>query len=230
MGQFLRNLGEHLDDLILVVVFVLLPVLQRVFASLQKRRAAVSQSERARRDLETPPEPEPLSAPPEGPERGRDLWRELLEQVEEPPAAEAPPPAPAPAEPRRPVPVPTERPVKRARAAPTISGPLAEFEVEALGGLAPAPSEDELEGAAAAPRAPLASLQTLDVHEAVEPLAELPGLVPGDARGRAEAALAPRPAVAGVDWRRAIVLSEVLRHPVALRAPGSLAPGLGDLD
>src|SRR5262245_65742200 len=93
MGPFLRSLGEHLDDLILVVVFVLLPVLQRVFSYLKKQRAEAERAERARRALETPPDAEPA----ESHERGGDLWAELLERVDEPAAAEAPAPAPPPA-------------------------------------------------------------------------------------------------------------------------------------
>ena len=211
---------KHLDDILIVAVFVVVPVLQRVFAHLAKQRSAAAQSERARRALETPPDAEPA----ESEARGRERWRELLSRPMEPePAMEEevqPEPEPEPElETAAAAPAPSP-PAKRARPATLIP-----FEPSALGGMSPAPSEDELEGAIGAGRSPLVALETLDVHEAVEPLATLPGLVAGQATPSGSA-----PALAGATaWRRAVVLSEILQPPVALRRAGDLAPGLGEV-
>jgi hypothetical protein len=222
---------KSFDELILVILFVVLPLLQRVFAHLKQRRSETTARERARRTrdgLDLPP----ASTTDEPESSGADRWRELLSRVEEdeeheevqvepaapPPRPPAPPPRPAVARPAPPQP------------AATLAGPLATFEPEALGGLSAVPSEEQLEAAAAAPRAPLAAmaeLEAFDLHEAVESLAEVPGLTAVEATSTSVAG--GRAVLFALGWRRAVVVSELLLPPVSLRPPEGRAPGLADL-
>lgn len=221
MPPFLKNF----DEIILVVLFVVLPLLQRIFAHLKQRRSEAAARERARRTeagLDYPRAGEPA----ENEARGAELWRELLsrdedelEEEEEEPAA-PPPRLPAPA----PRPAPAPQPVA------TLAGPLATFKPESLGGFSPVPSEDQLEAAGAAPRAQLAAmaeLQTFDLHERIESLGEAPGSAPEEATSTSLAG--GRAVLFALGWRRAIVMSELLLPPVSLRAPEGRAPGLADL-
>jgi hypothetical protein len=214
------SLLRHLDELIFLLIFVGLPILQRVFQALGKKRGEALARGRERRRAEGPQEASrpgrgrPTSAESEG----TDLWRELLRgmaegeaEAEERPVERAPAPRVA-----RPAPSPATP------AEPALAGSFQKLEA----GLAAAPTEDELERPGSLRREPLATLVDFDVHAADEALVELRGLGSDDHK---PSQAPPRPTRRRADarrsWGRAIVLSEVLRPPLALRGPVGLVPG-----
>jgi hypothetical protein len=112
---------------------------------------------------------------------------------------------------------------------------ISDYEATGRGGLAamgPVPTEDEVEAGRLEATA-LVELEGFDGIDAMEPLVDLPGLGSSMAiEAAAETGArrrAPRRAgglASGGGWRRAVVLSEVLGPPVAMRKGGGYAPGL----
>jgi hypothetical protein len=186
-----------LFQLVAVFVFFVLPVLRSIAET--RKKAREGQAGRA---------PRPPRAP--APRSGRDLWRDLLEGRVEPPAATPPKPVrrPVPASP--PVqPQPTPRPLASLESVPVELAPRVEdtrLEVSiapraselAAPGLDPATLDDELVSRWQAAAAPAA---------------------------RAEPSPALAALLGGGDWRRAVLLSELLAPPLALRGPASAWPG-----
>jgi hypothetical protein len=242
----------QLQDLLVIVLFIVVPLAQRVFQSLQKKRAEAEAKERMRQRRDGPspasmsttdeprprggllerlealvgeaeaetggqPRPEPAPAPELAPElEDETFWGDLAPEF-------APEPEP---EPRRVAPVAeTRQPVAQ------ISD-FASTSLAGLGAMAPAPREDDVE-AGRLDYGVLTTIEGLDDDgDPLQPLVDLPEIGAASAP-REPSAPGPRGRRArivdsrgGQDWRRAIVLSEVLGPPVSQRAAGGFAPGL----
>ncbi len=199
-------------DLLVLLVFFFLPVLGRALRGLQER----AEKEARRRGARPAPRQRPLAeTDPGGAEdlerRGAEVWRRLLEGLDPEAPQRAPDPAPEPA------------PREVARTRPERTPPAAPAPMAA----APAPAPN-----AAAPAAEPAAI-------ALAPLADaalgLEGVLEGTLGDVLEpetdapadpAALAParRLATRGELWR-AVLWSEILAPPLALREPeGSPRP------
>lgn len=197
-----------LFQLVAVFVFFVLPVLRSIAETRKKAREA--QGGRLSKPL---PKPAKRS--------GEDLWRELLEGRGEPSAAPPPRPVAVPAPPQeatapkplaaRPPPlvVPAPPPMASLESVPPELVPKVEdtyLEASftpssselATGAIDPATLDDELLG-------------RWDVEDA-------PAARP--APSPAQAAL-----LGGVDWRRAVLLAEVLAPPLSLRGSQAAWPG-----
>ncbi|MEM7310147.1 MAG: hypothetical protein AAF682_25955 [Planctomycetota bacterium] len=224
---------NYLDEILMLAVVIVVPVAQRVLAYLaEKRREAEAHARARRREEAGLPADAPLDEGPEAgagddaEERGRDLWRELLDGLDggvEPEPEPEPPTAPS-----KPRPEPSQAPVEvvatRAEPAePRVAGDLAGFESVDLAGL-----EGALEAGARVPSEPLSgALSDFDSHRASEPLAQLAPV--GSESAESDSAPAARVSPGGfgasaASWRRAFVLSELLAPPVALREPDVHAP------
>lgn len=188
-----------LFQLVAVFVFFVLPVIRSIAES--RKRGAAGKG----------PAPRPKAAPD-----GREAWRELLEGRRPQPArpAAAPPrprarPAPPVAPPAQPAPlgieVPPPAPAPRVSVAPAVTS---------LGSAARLPKSVSS----------LASAE-LDPASLDDEMAERWGA----SRGASVAPVARTPAadrlLRDLDWRRAVLLSEVLAPPLALRGPASAWPG-----
>jgi hypothetical protein len=186
-----------LFQLVAVFVFFVLPVLRSIVETRKKAREA--QGGRS---------PKPPRAPAQ--RSGRDLWRDLLEGRQEPPPA--PPPAPA----RRPK-------AASAPIQPQVARPPLESLESVPPALAPRVEDTRLE-VSIAPRASELAAPELD-----------PATLDDELVSRWQAAAAttlraePAPVLGallgGGDWRRAVLLSELLAPPLALRVPASAWPG-----
>lgn len=201
-------------DLLVLLVFFFLPVLGRALRGLQERAEKEAREKEVRRGGSRPaPRQRPLAgADPGGAEdlerRGAEVWRRLLEGIDPEGAQRAPVPAPepvprevAPPRPERTPPAaPAPLPMAAAPApAPVAAAPAAEPAAVALAPLADAALglEGVLEGTLA---------------DALEPEADAP----------VDAALPParRLGARGELWR-AVLWSEILAPPLALREPES---------
>lgn len=189
-----------LFQLVAVFVFFVLPVLRSIAETRKKARAG--QAARA-----------PKAPRPPAQRSGRDLWRDLLEGRVEPPAA------------------PPSAPVRRPKAAsapiqPQVARPPLES-LESLESVPPALAprvEDTRLEVSIAPRASELAAPELD-----------PATLDDELVSRWQAAAAttlraePAPVLGahlgGGDWRRAVLLSELLAPPLALRGPASAWPG-----
>jgi hypothetical protein len=245
----------QLQDLLVIGLFIVVPLALRVFQSLQKKRAEAEARERMRQrraglepastsaadepparggllerlealvgeaQAETTPEPRPAPGPAPGPASGPELvaetfWGDLAPEF-------APAPAPEPT-PRR------VAPATEARQPVAQISDFASTSLAGLGAMAPGPREDDVE----AGRIDYGVLTTLsgldDDGDPLQPLVDLPELgAPSASRASAPGPRARRARAVGFrgeqNWRRAIVLSEVLGPPVSLRDPGGFAPGL----
>jgi hypothetical protein len=202
------GIDSLLETVVVFLVFAV-PILRSIFG------AKKEQAGRKPR-----PQP-PRRAEPRG-ETGLDTWERLLRgeiEVEQEPA---PPPRPAPARPPPEVRSTRKRAKQPAPPRPPpanqpLSKPLGEAFAQELGPQMSTVSEDELEAHGEDVSAP-EPLAALAERVAAEDLARSQIASPGESEA---AAAAPEPAhalVGGpIDWRRAVVLSEVLGTPLALR-------------
>jgi hypothetical protein len=250
-----RLAAISLEEIILVIVFVVLPVLQRVLGWLQRRARDAAAKRRADGALEEPARTaEPEAKPDSRADRGAFVeWLET--QVGEGGASELPR-TPPPFAPRRAErsfadaveagappaweeveePEPALRPVAPTEARPTYAQ-ISDFQSTSLEGLQTmpaAPDEDEVE-AGGVQHVALAEIGALEpaLPPVAPPVASigLAGLgltprLPSEIRRPRRAAALHPPGRRGPDWSHAIVLAEVLGSPVSLRDPGGFAPGL----
>ena len=230
MPDWLR--GEFL----FVLLFIILPGLQKLFSWLAGRRGKAIAKERMRRrrdGTESPLAADESAGVAEAEPAEGNIWSELLEVV----GAEEPVEKSFVVEPEEepetlvpiPVIVPTATP---APAAPALATGFDELETR----LGSASEVDDL--TVALPDLPglqrkhtadhLPGLSVFDQHTSddglsvFEPLSERTEASPGrEPRTRRQGAL-----FSSTDWRRAMVLSEILAPPVSMREPGGRAPGL----
>jgi hypothetical protein len=194
---------------ILFLAFFGLPLLARVLRALKGGKAEVEEAEtaaeRRRRAAEERAEQESREA------EGEDLWKRLArgELAETPPPLareESPPPVPAP------VARGTFEQTLEERTSETFAPEESSLEVEAE----PAPLSvlgDVREPA----EAPESSLEAAGEPAPLAVLGELGGAAAVSAAARVAPARPGRGLLASGDWRRAIVLSEILGPPVSER-------------
>ena len=209
---------ENLIQIAIVVIFFVLPGLRSLF-EVRKRRGQPPGSQPAKRARKAR----------EAATQGRDLWREILGGG----TGEAPPRPPASGLPPRPKPEPVVRPSPAAprplepRPMRIESAPLPALAPEAPPGKVAGQTLGRLEsGLGPAGGARLES--TLRPREVEDPatlddeMGERWGTSP-------EAALvtpgAPTTRLGPVDWRQAVLLSELLSPPLALRGSAFAWPG-----
>ena len=239
---------EGLIQLLFIAVFFGIPILRGIFSERSKQAAG-------RRPAPPKPRPRPERGAERGEERGGDLWRQLLEGIEEP---EAKTPVPRPQDPmgdpqvrpestvrrapsrRRPEPIeaelePTPEPVRpqRRRPAPLqVDLPSRDDDGKLRADLPSAgrsvPTESELEVSGGDDRLPRRVLTELDGLAERTPVSASLGTEPLESAAPT-ASVAPSRvlsplASAPEDWRRAVVLAEILAPPIALREPDD---GLG---
>jgi hypothetical protein len=202
-----------------VLVFVALPILRGITEARKRKRAAGGSAPAA-------PRPSAADEAREAERTGREAWEELLRGEAPEREAEA---MPVPPSAQRPPPRPPTHPAPPREAAPAPAEP--QFEPMLPDVFAPAYDEERLAEEAA--RARLAAAQELSLerasaeevsleHAPPAPLVEAPSLEVDDGEAAVRAAWT-------FDLRRAVIASEVLGAPLALRAPGagaSLPPGL----
>lgn len=213
--------------LVWVVIFFVLPMAGKVIAWVTEKLSSAGAEKRGARPAPRPQRVETRSeereATPEFEERGIEAWHELSAGDEDPVATAPLPPSPSPP------PVPQVAPI-----AP--SAPAAVIDREDLPSATRA-NRDPLTPAMAALPRHLVSMQQDSLGEGAEALSTLERhRTPRNMRGRTSrrdrAEPAPGPQFlsrgGGADWRRAIVLNEVLGAPVALRRPDGAGgpPGL----
>jgi hypothetical protein len=205
---------ENLLETVVVLLFFAVPILRSILSGKNKKK----EDERKPR-----PRPQPARRrEPEG-DSGLEMWERLLRgeiELEERPAAPPPlPPPPRPAHKRTPKRAPAQAPpLESAPAGPLVASvplPSGKPLVGELGPQMSTVSEDEIEarGEDVSPPQPLAALATglaaedlaLSQITSEAALEGAPSATPADTLGLEH------------DWRRAVVLSEVLGTPLALR-------------
>ncbi|HVS18169.1 MAG TPA: hypothetical protein VMT18_06185 [Planctomycetota bacterium] len=196
-----------LFQIVAVFVFFVLPVIRSI-------------TESRKRSAKGPRPAKPARPPAE--QDGRELWREMLEGRRPQASKPARPSAPAARRPHAPVARPAPQPdVRRAADAP-MPAPARPPAEAAQTPLEHAP----LTGAARLPKS-VPALSSFDLDPAT--LDDEMDLRWGASPGAAVPDIARAPAatalLAGMDWRRAVVLSEVLAPPLALRGPAAAWPG-----
>jgi len=226
MGDWL----DRVDELLLILLFVVIPILQRIGSSVAQRRRESVAKERARRRrdgmhapmaLEDEDTGEPEVAPPskltqlletfgDREEQEQELVEEFITDEPEFDALAGP--------------APIEQHATVASAPLEGLQPLASVGL-ALQGL---PSEAGL-GSLSDP-ASLSSLSDIDFLEAGEALSDFQYSNLDELRQppdlAAPAGASPGTVRGPVDWRRAVIHAEILASPVCLRGPGGGAPGL----
>jgi len=248
-----KDVLEGIIQLAFVALFFGVPILRGI---LGERRKQAERSARGPRPAA--PSPKPASPSSEDQPSGRDLWKQLLEGVEQ---ARDPSAGPRPQDPMGDPHVRPEAQVRRKAKGPaprastsapaaastggrtgtgrkptrgTVGAPLGtqlpssegdKLRADLPSALRPMPSESELEttgGDQRVHRPALTELEGLKPRVPVSqtlgknPLASDGSLAPVDA-GAPTAAAGPDVLSGPADWRRAIVLAEVLGPPVALR-------------
>ncbi len=196
-----------LFQLVAVFVFFVLPVVRSIAES--RKKARESQAGRAHQRAPKPAE-----------RSGRDLWRDLLEGRGEPPAAPparrvaVPPKRSEAAAPRPPAPRPAALETAAPRPASLESVPPE---------LVPKVEDTYLE-ASFTPGASELATREIDPATLDD---ELVGRWDVETTPAARRATSPAQAalLAGGDWRRAVLLAEVLAPPLALRGPAAAWPG-----
>ena len=187
-----------------VFIFFVLPVLRSIAES--RKRGAGKTSAPARK----------RAGPPADAQQGRDMWRQLFEG-----RAAAQPAAPTAARKVSPTPAASSAPVAEAARPVTthVAKPLAPLRPRAAPAARPAVNMPSV--AAAIPAEP--RLGTLEADPATldDEMSDRWGDGGDVPRARAWSAFS----VTGADWRRAVLLSEVLAPPLALRDGSSAWPG-----
>jgi hypothetical protein len=187
-----------LFQLVAVFVFFVLPVVRSIAESRKRGREGAAGK---------PPRP----ARKAGERSGAEQWRELLEGRE----TQAPPRRPA-------APPPVPRPRVTVQVAPPPPPPprsVPTAPAEAFATIA----ESAALGASFTPSTPELGAREIDPATLDDELAARWSEARAGTLGvRSSAAAA---LLGGQDWRSAIVLSEVLAPPLALRAPGAAWPG-----
>ena len=199
-----------LFQLVAVFVFFVLPVIRSIAEGRKRSRQAGGSARPAR---------------PAGRREGGELWRELLEGRRPQPtkAPAAAPPRPR-ARPSPPLPDPRSAPTSPVPHAAEAPAPAA---ARPVGELAPQPPAlATLSGATRLPRSvPSLASSGLDPATLDDEMAERWGA----SLGASVAPVARTPAadrlLRDMDWRRAVLLAEVLAPPLALRGPGAAWPG-----
>jgi hypothetical protein len=231
-----ENLLKVLGQIVFLLLFVLLPVLQK--------RAQSKAGERDKRTKRGSRGAERTARHAER-QRGEQTWREMLEgrggpvELEELPSEFFEPvdPEPVPFEPAAsrsaPLPAPATRVEPRradaARSDPVRSGPVR---------TAPAArgSYEDLLESGAGDEGRTAPVSVFELNERghddddlvsleIEDIVSIDDVgLTAELDATSESEPAPKRKRAGMDWRRAVVLSELLARPVALRehGPGSL--------
>lgn len=229
MTQALAAIG--LDELLQYIVLFAIFILPGIKAS---RDAKKKKQQHSRRKQPASPSPGPSAAPEPGKPSGAELWERLLRGEIDP--AAPPPPVPAPAVEKRVAtkrrkPEPPKLPTSKPRPQPIVREPLSAPMGEAKE-FAQLPHERPV-----LPRAASENALETGVSALEESLAQDPSF--GSPLGDSTRAVDSRPARAPAyepisikasssrdDWRRAIVLTEVLGTPVALRKSHGSLPGL----
>jgi hypothetical protein len=224
-----ESLVEGLVQLGVLAVFFGLPILRGILNE-RKKRAARTAVPVPRRPLDRAPRSEPEQT-------GKDLWKQLLESLEEraeprptapatpvePPyrtevsdggEPEAAPPWRGPADPlgdpRPPAPAPAYEPPPRRRL--TAELPSSDQ---------PPIDEEQLERSGA----PVAEAVPLGVLPAAQALPRfVEGVEPPPLPHLEAASRVRRDSLEAPDWRRALVLAEVLAPPLSLRPPQQWGP------
>jgi hypothetical protein len=210
-GDLLRRLFANLEQVLLVLVFIALPILRGIFEARKRKQAAGGRAPAA-------PRPSTADEAREAERTGRELWEELLRgEAREAPEPE-PEPAPPPATAARPPPTPREAALP---AEPQFEPVLADV-------FAPAYDEERLAEEVARER--LAAAEEISLERAPPPpLVESAALEVESAALEVEGEEPGARRAAWLDLRRAVIASEVLGAPLALRPAGagaSLPPGL----
>ncbi|MEW6071616.1 MAG: hypothetical protein AB1726_03340 [Planctomycetota bacterium] len=201
-----RDEGTPWDLLVLLVLFFVLPALARLAHWLRERLAAAAATRSAQPKAAPSAPAEERGAQAELEAEGTARWEELLAtEVPAPPAAVPPPAASAAPPPAPPSP-------------PSSSPPAAEPLRPDLAGLSTGPLA-RLDGALGPAGSVPAGVGLGRAMPGIEGLAR----PARDARAR-ETGPAPRRS----EWRRAVVLAELLSPPLALRPP--VSPGRPPVD
>jgi hypothetical protein len=102
-GDLLRRLIANIEEVVLVLVFVALPILRGIFEARRRKQAAPGRAPAA-------PRPPAADEAREAERAGRELWEDLLRGDVPEPSEPEPEPAPPPI-PARPAPPPAAREV-----------------------------------------------------------------------------------------------------------------------